>query len=141
MQMSSKHRNKGSHLARQQTTTQTQIITAAKFEGPLPHPDLLEKYETIVPGGAERIFARFEKQSDHRMQLEANVINGDNKRANWGLFIGGFLAFILISGGIFLSYINKPLEGLSSIGIASAGLFINAFWNRKRRQDDIDKKR
>ena len=51
-------------------------LTAAcqSFSGPIPHPDILEHYEKIVPRAAERILAMAEEDAKHR-QLENNALN------------------------------------------------------------------
>ncbi|NMW18091.1 MAG: DUF2335 domain-containing protein [Chlorobiaceae bacterium] len=41
--------------------------------GPLPHPSILEGYNNIISGGAERIMAMAEKQLDHRIETESFV--------------------------------------------------------------------
>jgi uncharacterized membrane protein len=46
--------------------------------GPLPDSHTLEEYNRIIPNGAERIMTVFEKQSDHRMELEKKVVGGSN---------------------------------------------------------------
>lgn len=39
------------------------------FEGPLPHPEILKRYDEIVPGLAERIVAMAEKEQDARLSI------------------------------------------------------------------------
>ena len=46
------------------------IIRQSSFSGPLPPPQILEKYESIVPGSADRIIGMAEKQSEHRRSIE-----------------------------------------------------------------------
>jgi uncharacterized membrane protein len=43
---------------------------AALFSGPIPPPDLLERYNQIIPEGADRILKMAEKQSAHRQKIE-----------------------------------------------------------------------
>ena len=40
------------------------------WSGPLPPPQTLAAFDEIVPGGASRIFDQFEKEADHRRELE-----------------------------------------------------------------------
>ena len=42
------------------------------FSGPIPPPDLLEKYNNIIPNGADRILAMAEQQQAHRQFMEKN---------------------------------------------------------------------
>src|SRR4051812_24986466 len=38
--------------------------------GPLPPPEVLARYEQIMPGAVELLFRNFERQSQHRMEIE-----------------------------------------------------------------------
>ena len=68
----------GDLVAEQQQATnpgamagQAVAISRTEFNsGPLPVPSLLEEYDRIVPGGAERIFALAEEQTRHRLEME-----------------------------------------------------------------------
>ena len=50
----------------------TMVMTSAEveFSGPLPPPAVLQGYEDIVLGAANRILEMAERQSKHRQQLE-----------------------------------------------------------------------
>lgn len=66
--------------------TRTEIaVTAERFAGPLPHPDILERYDKIVPGLAERIVKMAEGQSQHRQGLEHMVVQSNTRAAGPGL--------------------------------------------------------
>ena len=60
--------------------------TEVSFSGPLPPPGVLESYEKVLPGSAERIFTMAEKQIEHRMYLEKVVLESGAKRANLGIY-------------------------------------------------------
>ena len=45
------------------------------FSGPLPSPQMLAEYNTVVSNGAERIFKTFEQQVTHRMELDNKNIS------------------------------------------------------------------
>lgn len=53
-----------------------QEMTVRFTEGPLPPPDILEAYDKVVPNGADRIMSLAERQSQHRQDMEARVIEG-----------------------------------------------------------------
>lgn len=42
------------------------VVQATAFSGPLPPPQVLAQYESILPGSANRILSMAEKQSEHR---------------------------------------------------------------------------
>jgi uncharacterized membrane protein len=47
----------------------TTLVTS--WSGPLPHPSTLEAFDAVVHNGAERIFTQFEKEAEHRRELES----------------------------------------------------------------------
>ena len=91
--------------------------------GPLPPPEVLHRYEEIVPGAANRILEMAENQSKHRMQLEKN----DSRRSFFGLAAGFFLSLGMIGGAIYLIVKGEAWAAVSLIGInvaALAGVFV-----------------
>jgi len=46
-------------------------------EGPLPPPAILQQYDTVVPGAAERIIAMAEGEVAHRRSIEVQQVNTD----------------------------------------------------------------
>lgn len=51
------------------------LIAYSHFSGPLPPPEMLARYEEIVPGVAERIVVVVEEQHRHRMDVEIGWLN------------------------------------------------------------------
>ena len=64
-------------------------LTAAFYWGPIPLPAILEGYENVAPGSAEKIISNAMAQSDHRRNLELINLRGNERRANIGLYLGG----------------------------------------------------
>ncbi|MCL2805139.1 MAG: DUF2335 domain-containing protein [Treponema sp.] len=93
----------------------------------LPPPDELERYEKMNSGTAKAIMDSYIAQVNHRMSLEAAVIQADNRRANRGQIISAFLAFLCIISGGILTYLGKDAVGLSLI-IGSIGTLLTAFY-------------
>ncbi|MDP3879270.1 MAG: DUF2335 domain-containing protein, partial [Dehalococcoidales bacterium] len=101
---------------------------------PIPYPLILKEYENILPGSTERIFRMAENQANHRQILERTVIIGDSKRANLGLWVGGFIAFLFLAGAVFLIYNGHDWAGatLGTVDVASiVGVFIYGTISRK----------
>jgi uncharacterized membrane protein len=59
-------------LPNNQNNSREVVVTeiSQSFSGPLPHPDVLRKFNEIIPGAAERIIKMAEDQSIHRKELE-----------------------------------------------------------------------
>ena len=68
------------------------IATEASWSGPLPPPSALQEFEMIVPGGAERIFAQFEKEADHRRSIEGKQARFIVRDTHVGQILAGLYA-------------------------------------------------
>jgi uncharacterized membrane protein len=110
------------------------------FQGPLPHPTILKAYDIVLPGLAERIIGAWEKQTNHRISLEQLVINGDNNRANWGLFSATAITITVIIACTILAIMNKE-QALIAIGVivlnltSLAGIFVYGSYSRRRERE------
>ena len=108
---------------RQQAQTGPQV--KAEFSGPLPPPDVLEKYERVSPGAAERIIAMVETQNSHRHELEKSLVNNGCKQASKGQNCAvtlGALAIIFgaIAGVSGAQWTGSVIGGLVVVGLVSA---------------------
>lgn len=121
-----------------QRTPGSIISVEGKYEGPLPLPAHLEKYEAVLPGAAERIMAMAEKQSDHRRGLETKVVNSDIANSRLGLIFGFIIAMLGISGGVFLINNGKIVEGSIFSGLTVVSL-VGAFvyGSQQRRKERL----
>jgi len=116
------------------------ILVEASFSGPLPNPATLQAYDMVLPGLAERIVNRWETQSDHRMALEKSVIEGDNRRANWGLVSATVisLAVLGVSGVLAMGGHETVAGVLAGADIAAlAGVFV--YGTNTRKQERVEK--
>ena len=85
--------------------------TAQSFSGPLPPPQILEKYNQVVPDAAERIIAMAESQSKHRQSLEVTVIDSDIRNSRLGLHYGLIIGLATVIGGAFCIYSGYEIGG------------------------------
>src|SRR5437899_3174380 len=102
-------------------------VQGAVFQGPLPPPEILAKYNEALPGAAERIIAMAEKNQDHRQKLEAIVIPSRARNERRGQIIGAIVALSAIGCGTYLIAINKDVQGLAVIlsdVVALVGTFL-----------------
>lgn len=53
-------------------TKEELVATLEMYSGPIPHPDILKKYEDIFPGAAKAIIENGIEESRHRRSLEDN---------------------------------------------------------------------
>ena len=110
-----------------------QEMLSLGFSGPIPPPQMLEAYNKILPGAAERILNMAEKQSAHRQNMEKTIVLSDTRNSHLGLVFAFILVFTSISAGTFLTYIGKEGTGLTTI-IGAITSVVAIFIYRKRIQ-------
>ena len=121
-----------------QSDKQQIAIHMAQFQGPLPHPDHLQKYESVLPGAADRILTITEDSVDHDINMERLALDAeirardaevhardtDAKESRQGLYCGtGLFAMLITAAFAALLVSNAPLRAaalfLSTAAIGS----------------------
>lgn len=125
--------------------TRTSSLSVTKtYSGPIPPPELLERYDQIVPGSAQTIIDQFTKQGDHRMSLEQLVIRADVQRSKWGLIAGFTLAIVTIIGSFYMMYLGKETVGFGGVLVAVGSLvttFIYGTVSRRKEREEKERLR
>ena len=108
-------------------------------KGILPAPEILAKYENILPGAAERILKLAENQSAHRQYIEKEIIKTNSRDSLLGLIFGFLICLITIIGGIYC--ILKGYNVGSFISITGLAGVVGAFvYGAKTLRDDLKNK-
>lgn len=103
--------------------------------GPLPAPETLAGYNTVVTGGAERIFKEFEAQSAHRRDIEKRVVVCDNTLSVTGQIIAFIICLLFGGAGVYLivngfQWAGTILASFDLVGLASA-FIIGKYYQKK----------
>ncbi len=138
-----------------QTEAQTQVIAAKSetFEGPLPHPDILARYENILPGIADRIVRMAEAEQNARhsaiaqdaknksalvdiaAQESAGALEAQKKGQNIGLAI----SLVCVLCAIVCALMDKPaIVTCTFLAVPTASLigsFMPKLWNNDAKED------
>lgn len=85
------------------------------FQGPLPPARELERYESVLPGAADRIIGMTEKEGEHRRDLESQVTKSNIVNARRGQWMGFVLALCIVAGGIALILADCSTSGVAVI--------------------------
>ena len=109
-----------------------QEVKTISFSGPVPPPDMLEKYEKIVPGSGKIIFEQFVKQTNHRHQMETKVTESNIKNETRGQWMGFIIFMIGVGGGIALLWKGVNIAGYISL-FGSLAAIIGMFVTRKSK--------
>lgn len=110
-------------------------VESTYFAGPLPHPDVLKQYDNIVPGAANRIIQMAESQSKHRRDLEKKVIGSNIVNERIGMIFAFILTVLLLFFSGTLIYMDKPIEGLITLGIVIIGNAYNYISQKKQEKE------
>lgn len=123
--MSGKHR-KNRDVSREPQQRQVVAAQRTEWSGPLPPPDVLERFDQVIPGGAARILQMAESEQSHRISFEQSALKAaiaDKKR---GQFFGGTIGILAILGAVAAVYLGAPwqvpvaLVGVPVLGIVQA---------------------
>ena len=123
-------------------------FSAESYSGPLPQPEELGKYESVLPGAADRIITMAEKELAQRhdaertfLELRRLSIQADYGRSNRGLYAGATVALAIVAAGALMTYLGQSEEAAAVVTgtIASvAAIFVYGARARKRENDDDD---
>ena len=114
----------------------TRVIQSEQFSGPIPHPDIIRKYEEILPGAAERIISMAEKQSNHRQDMEKLMIKAEVRDSFFGVIFAFLLGIGCIIAAIVLAIIipgNGGAVVASIFGISGIGSLVGTFLKATRQ--------
>lgn len=108
-------------------------MAKAEFTGPIPPPSIIEGYERVLPGSADRIIAMAEKQSEHRQKMENKMISAESRDSLLGVIFAFLLGMGCIIAAVIMVYkapenggaIAGALLGVTGIGSITSGFIIN----------------
>lgn len=108
-------------------------MAKAEFTGPIPPPSIIEGYERVLPGSADRIIAMAEKQSEHRQKMESKMISAESRDSLLGVIFAFLLGMGCIIAAVIMVYkapenggaIAGALLGVTGIGSITSGFIIN----------------
>lgn len=120
-------------------------FSASHYSGPLPPPDQLKAYESVLPGAADRIIRMAENQAEHRQSIEKIAVKGGNSRSWWGLFLGFSIAVIALGASALLvlkghSAAGITIASIDIVGLAAVFVYGKADQRRERIQKESQTK-
>lgn len=111
------------------TTIQLQ---SQEWQGPLPPPDALARFDQIVPNGAERIFKMVELEQTARIESENAGLHASIRDTKRGQYLGAAISVIAICAAVYTAYLGVhwsipcALVGVPILGIVRAIVSPNA---------------
>jgi len=108
-------------------------IRASIFQGPMPPPEMMERYEVLCPGFTERTLRMVELQADNRRGLEQRVIDAKIQHEGTGQWMAFTLGVMFLLVGAFALYLHEIGVGVGIWSVDIAGI-IGMFILRQRRE-------
>lgn len=109
-----------------------------QFSGPLPHPAILQQYDAVLPGAADRIIRMAENQEGHRHKLESAVVHAEIRKSYFGMVCGLIVALTGMGIGGLLLNAGHTIGGSIFAGVPLTGLVtvfvVGATQRRKERE-------
>lgn len=117
------------------------VIMERMFSGPLPPPEFLAQYKSILPDAPERIMAMAEKEQQHRHDVDNAMVKGGLKQRSRGQILGFILALLFGAASLILGLKGQTtLAGIlgttTVIGLATVFVL-----NKKPSKDDDQKEK
>jgi len=90
----------------------------------LPPPDVLQRYNTIIPGAAERIWAMAEQDFGHMRDMERTALLGAQRLQRRGQLFGLIIGLAALATCISALYFGHPttagvLGGSTLVGLVA----------------------
>ncbi|MCF8092861.1 MAG: DUF2335 domain-containing protein [Desulfotignum sp.] len=131
--MSKNKQNSPAAKAKSRQANGTLMAVGQQFSGPIPPPDILEKYENILPGAMDRIIAMAENESKHRHEMKKTVVaaeikamESEAKDTRRGQYCGLIIGVTALISGAYAAVNGAPIAG-GLIGTGGVLGLVSAF--------------
>ena len=134
--MAKSPKNNHSHPATKESSALT--TRREQFVGPLPHPDLLKKYEEVSPGVVKILIELAKEQAKHRQELEKKIITANITNEKVGMYLAFTITIAAMGSGIYLLMNNKETIGFIAFfapALFQAGNYVyTRYYHQKQRK-------
>jgi uncharacterized membrane protein len=94
-------------------------LTAKKvWSGALPRPEDFAKYAQVVPDAPERILQMAEKEQQHRINLESQIVPADNAAGARGQVLGALISILALCLAVVSNWLGAPWQlSIALVGV------------------------
>lgn len=86
-----------------------------QYQGPLPHPEHLKEFNEIIPNGAERIMAVYERQVLHRHDLEKGQMAIHSRSTIIGQVFGFIMCILVLAFAAYAISMGQTATAISTV--------------------------
>ncbi|WP_338231407.1 DUF2335 domain-containing protein [Companilactobacillus muriivasis] len=116
-----------SHIERLAPKQKEQVISKLEmYSGPIPHPDILKKYDEMYHGAAREIIDNGVQESVHRRSMESSYLSQNVKRKRRRDWMGFTIGIVVLFLGFYLIYLGHTIVGTifsSGFGVTLVAVF------------------
>lgn len=112
-------------------------IKESSFSGPIPSPEVIKGYDSIVPGAADRVIIMAEKQQEHRMDMEMKIVTSEISLSKSGQIIG--FTLVLFFGTIALLLGLYGHDWLAGVVFTTTIIGVGIIFVLRKRPDSKNK--
>ena len=150
--MGRKAKNPIANNPKEMKISKQEIQQIQHYSGIIPHPSIVEGYEKVCAGAADRILVMTENELKNKQELERmeqeninqcrlRILEIEAKNSRYGQVLGFIILFTMIAGGFFLVYIGRSIGGYATI-VSSIMLGLAAvLYNKKIEKDKQEEKK
>jgi uncharacterized membrane protein len=113
------------------------VVSQSRLEmrsGPMPDAEELARYESVVPGAAERIMKTYEAQVAHRHYLERITVESGVSRSRQGLVAGFIISMTAMVITVIALLTGHEIAGTVIGGGSLVGLVTVFFTGRAQQR-------
>lgn len=122
------------------TLTSRQLIAAAfHFSGPLPPPEILNGYEQVLPGSADRIIRMAEGQASHRQAIERGEQQSERRLSYAGVAAALLIGLTGLGASTAMALAGHEASAVAIGGttlVSLCGTFIYGARSRRKEQTE-----
>ncbi|MFQ3801668.1 DUF2335 domain-containing protein [Staphylococcus xylosus] len=115
------------------------IATLEMYNGPIPHPKILEGYDKLDPGAAKRIIDNGIGESNHRRNMEERTVKHVARSFYFRFVLAFILAILFGFGSFFLILKDHAILGTVFVGftfISMLAIFTGESQNKNENSDE-----
>lgn len=94
------------------------MLAEQSWSGSLPRPEDFAKFGEVVLDAPERILRMAEKEQDHRISLEAQIVPANEAAGKRGQILGAGISFAALGLAALTSYWGAPWQ----VSVAMVGI-------------------
>lgn len=125
----SRPRKKKALPAHVQNDKPAQLVSQhQRFSGPIPPPAILEQYDRVLPGAAERILSMAEQNMQHEHTIDSEIVGIRRTEYKRGQVFGLIIAIVAITSATICAIyehegVAMVIGGATVVGLVSAFVY------------------